>query len=235
MRYQIKFPQADKIEKSPDGKYFATLSNSVVLWDAANGEKVATFVQIRNPYYFSFSVDGKLLAVKNTSGKIALFDMDKMCHLYSLQPTKTEGCELIFTPDDKYIISADWNGRIYIIDSLQKSVNILKKDTFKYRSLEYRDNQFILHGIKTIKNRYHSFIEFWRYPFDGFPPIVIESKTEFDIVTFTTNRTKCAAVDSFKKAILIMDEYLNETYKTIYMYNEKKKKLNIIWVALLVA
>lgn len=231
MKYQFEFTKAYKIKKSPDGRFFATIGNSLTIWNAYNGKKVYTFSQIKNPSEINFSYDGKLVAVKNTSGKIGLYDQTEMKFLWSIQPTKSEGCEVFFTPDNRYIISADWDGYIYIVDITQKSVSILKKDTLFYLSLEYRNNQFIFHGMKTVKNRNHSLIEFWRYPFNGSQTAIIESKTEYDIVTFAGDCRKYIAIDGYKRAILVIDESLPHTHKTLYMYNEKGKKLDIIFAA----
>ena len=225
MKYEYKFSTSYKIKKSPDGKLFATIGGSVVLWDACSGKKILSFSQIKNPSDICFSWTSKMLAAKNTSGRIALFDVENLRFLYSIQPTKSEGCELLFTPDDQYIISADWDGNVYTIDVAEKSVKMLKKDTLMYLSVDYKGNEFILHGRKTVGNLAHSFTEFCSYPFNDAQSTVFESKTEFDKVTFTEDRSKCAAVDY--KNILIMDETLTHIYDSITMYNVKKKKARI--------
>jgi 6-phosphogluconolactonase (cycloisomerase 2 family) len=231
MKYQFQFSASYCIKKSPDGKYFATIGGSVVLWDAGSGKKIISFSQIKNPDYLSFSHAGRMLAVKNTSGKIALFDLESMCHLFSLQPTKSEGCGLCFTPDDRYVVSADWEGTVYAVDVAQKSAVILKKGPLMYHSLEFKGDRMIFHGTRYVRNRSHSFFEFRVYPFDEALTTAIESKTEFDTVTFTADCGKCAAADNYKKAVLIMDQTLTHTFNVITTHSGKRKKARIEYAA----
>lgn len=240
--YKFKFTSAYEIKKSPDNRYFATIGGTVAIWDASTGKKITSFGQLKNPSHLNFSNSGKSLVVKNTSGKIALFDMDELKHLKSCTPTKEEGCEIYFTPDDKYLVSADWDGNIYTIDikggktkilRSDKAVYITKKfltferkvmqkDRIMYRKLYFDSitNEFIFNGSLV-----------WKYPFNKNEPKPVHH--EYGMAYNKINRCYATTIIGNKvNKLLIKDEISDELLYESIVYNTNGQKApieNVAW------
>ncbi len=226
MEYKFKFSRSFEIKKSPDRKYFATIGSSLIIWDANTGKKISTLSQIRDPDTMSFSGTGKLLAVKNTSGKIAIYEMESLTYLKSVQPTKEEGCEVYFTPDERYIVSADWNGNIYTVEIESGEISIIKKDNIMYNRMEYiaEEKQFIFHS----KQKYTRVV--WEYPFDKNKAQIIAYGTEYESVVWS-HANQCFAVIDRKNRLLIMNKELKKVIEKIDVRNKKNKKVGVEKVA----
>lgn len=165
-------PSSNKITKSPLGNLYASIRSTVNVFSSTNGKKVISFKEMKNPSDLRFSKTGKQLAVKNTSGKIAVFDMNKMICTKTYVPTKCQGTNLFFTPDEKYIISADWNGNIYSIDLEKQNFKIIKKVEFVIEFIEYIKEQKLY--VFQSDNSY----VLWKYPFDKNEPQVVRTENE---------------------------------------------------------
>lgn len=242
--YKYKFTSATAIKKSHDNKYFATAGSSIAIWDAHTGKKITSFGQLKNPSHLNFSNSGKMLVAKNTSGKVVLFDMDELKHLKSYTPTKSEGCEIYFTPDDKYLVSADWDGYIYTIDIESGKTKILRSDIAVYQTEKVlmferkvlkseRMMYHILH-FDRVSNKY-SFYTYdkglvWKYPFDENNPIIIKYDKEYRQIAYSRANKCYAAVWSFGY-LFVVDEQFNKL-KDIVIKNIKGKNAsveNIAW------
>ncbi len=246
MKIKYKFTASHEIKKSPNGKYFATIGGTVALWDTSTGKKITSFGQIKNPSHINFSHSSKLLAVKNTSGKVALYDIKEIKHLKSYVPTKSEGCELFFTPDDRYIVSADWDGNIYTIEIESGKIKILRSDTDVYKTEKFllferkvlqkeRMMYRILHfdGVSnefTFYTRYKRLV--WKYPFSENEPFLPDGKYVYEDIAFS-RANKCYAITRYNKEnkMFIVDEYLNQTLKEITVKNNNGWNASIEKVA----
>lgn len=105
MKYVIKFGASYEVKISDDGKYLAQIGSKTNIYQATTWKKIASFGQIKNPSHLAYSHNSTLLAVKNTSGRIGLFDLKNLEMIKSYNPTHTEGGNICFSPDDRYIIS----------------------------------------------------------------------------------------------------------------------------------
>jgi len=116
MKYLYQFGESLEMMASPCGRYIAIVGQSVWVYDFSRGERLANFQHLRHPRHICFSHDGNYLAVKNTLGKLAVYDLQKMELISSHPLTKKEGHDIFFTPDDRYVLSADQYGRISLYD-----------------------------------------------------------------------------------------------------------------------
>lgn len=114
---KIKGGYAPKI--SYDGTMIATFSSGKIVYVYTIPEftcilKTKTINHVSD---VAFSHDGKLLAIKNTSGTLAVVDIETGEILGKNSMEKQEGYETIFTQNDKYILDFDWDGRIMLLDT----------------------------------------------------------------------------------------------------------------------
>lgn len=117
-----------EIIESNDGMYLASIGErSVTLWDASSRKEITKFKQIKNPSDVSFSNNGKKLIIKSTTGQYGLFNLSSFELEKEFYTTGEEGGNIFFSPDDKYIIDADWSGNIIFIDLFEDTYDIIKE------------------------------------------------------------------------------------------------------------
>lgn len=111
----------------PNKKLIAVAGGSVRIFDSSNGQQLGERIKIlQYPAYLAFSRDSRFLAIKNTSGHIAVFDTLDNCVVCKNKITNVEGCGIYFTPDDRYVVTGDWDGNILIFDWTENRYRILK-------------------------------------------------------------------------------------------------------------
>jgi WD40 repeat protein len=103
---------------SPDGKTLATGHfDALMLWDVATGKMIATLDPESNINKVAFSRDGKFLVSAET-GKLRIWSMDTKKEVRQLDPGAGETHVVYgaaFSPDGKYIASAEGHARTAII------------------------------------------------------------------------------------------------------------------------
>ncbi len=106
---------------SPDGKYvlapWKSLGGPAKLWSTNTGETVYTLVSTQPTVLVAFSSDGKFILTGSFNGTIGLWNTQTGEKIKEFTPeydTKIlsgyEVINLMLTPDDKYILSADYFG-----------------------------------------------------------------------------------------------------------------------------
>jgi len=96
---------------SPDGRFLITFGQKKFFVHSLPDLKTETFkTPFSNAVAAAMSHNGKLIAVKNTSGKIAVMEYPSGEILGVCPMEKTEGYDSIcFSPDDSYILDFDRN------------------------------------------------------------------------------------------------------------------------------
>ena len=89
--------------------------NSVYVHDLNTFKTVFQTKTVSNVAYYAISPDGKTLAAKNTSGEIALINMETGEEILRNKMQKSEGYPLTFTRDSKYVLDFDWDGRTMLL------------------------------------------------------------------------------------------------------------------------
>ena len=89
--------------------------NSVYVHDLNTFKTVFQTKTVSNVAYYAISPDGKTLAAKNTSGEIALINMETGEEILRNKMQKSEGYPLTFTRDGKYVLDFDWNGQTMLL------------------------------------------------------------------------------------------------------------------------
>ncbi|MDX2270827.1 MAG: WD40 repeat domain-containing protein [Cyanobacteriota bacterium] len=119
-------PPSFKLKKSitavfsPTGGYLAQIGRRVFVWDVAQCTIVSDFKVISNEIYLAFSGDQKIIAVKNTSGKLAFVDVPsgKIIASSDKSKTYTEGGQPQFLIKESLLLDGDWDGVLRLVDPM---------------------------------------------------------------------------------------------------------------------
>lgn len=95
----------------PDGRSCATIGRDVSLWDVPARKKRWRSHPFSHPSSLDFSPDGSRLAVKSTSGRIAVLDAESGDVKFDLDNAEEgEGAPILFAPDGEHLIDGSWAG-----------------------------------------------------------------------------------------------------------------------------
>ena len=112
-----KLKGGNSIYVTDDEKYLvcSNTRNSVYVHDLNTFKTVFQAKTVSNVAYYAISPDGKTLVAKNTSGEIALINMETGEEILRNKMQKSEGYPLTFTRDGKYVLDFDWDGRTMLL------------------------------------------------------------------------------------------------------------------------
>jgi WD40 repeat protein len=100
---------------SPDGTLLVTLGRGLTVWKCPEIEQLAKISTISNPFHVAFSPDSRMLAVKNTSGRIALIDpLAQRATRDFRNQADGEGSNVVFADDGEHVITASWTGSHFV-------------------------------------------------------------------------------------------------------------------------
>jgi len=119
--------QAYNILISPDETILVNNNNKVSLFAITkNGlNELKQFNVFKNPSRAALSSDGKRLAYSNTSGHIAVHDIETGNLLVKSKCLSKEGYSLHFVNNDTQIISSEWSGDVFILDIESSKTTVL--------------------------------------------------------------------------------------------------------------
>lgn len=103
---------------SPNETVLVNIGKKVTLFSISNKNlnKRRQFYALKHASRAALSSDGKMLAYINTSGHIAVHNIDTGELLVKSKCLNIEGYSLYFINDDKQIISSAWNGNVFVLD-----------------------------------------------------------------------------------------------------------------------
>lgn len=118
-------------------KFIFTFSrNTVYVTDMENYKLLHKYKTISHISSVAVNVCADRFAVKNTSGKIAVFSFPSGEFLGESEMEHKEGEKIYFMDDGKNILDTDWNGKIMILNT----------DTFEYKVLYDFENKPVNQG-----------------------------------------------------------------------------------------
>jgi WD40 repeat protein len=175
----LRLGRSYQIAASPAGAVLANVGGHslVSVWDVHNRSKIARLRDIKSPLSAALSHEGQRLAVKTVSGAIGIYDLASLQLMGTVLPTPTEGAAPAFSPDDRYIVDADWDGVISVIDTSTRDVTVLRRyancmvthidhvsgsDRFLFLIQPKRIGVPAFSGEVLLE---------WRYPFDQHAPV----------------------------------------------------------------
>ena len=100
---------------SGDGRLLATLGRDVSIWDLALRSKVVRAHPFSHPSDAAFSPDQRHLAVRSTSGQIAIVDVRSGLTVVDFDnAAEGEGSNLQYSPCGEFIADGTWSGRLSV-------------------------------------------------------------------------------------------------------------------------
>ena len=106
-----------------DGNTVACVGRRLNLFEVSSGNKVSTSHPFSHPSSAAFSPAGSLLAVKNTSGRIAvLYSATGEVVFDHKNQAEGEGSEVLFSPDGTELIDGSWKGVVTIRKTLGNTI-----------------------------------------------------------------------------------------------------------------
>ena len=172
MKYDLKINTSGyNIKLTNDQKYLACIGQRTWLFDFNLKQRLEILSGLMNPGCANFSPSGKFLAVKNTAGKVAVYDVETRERLCLNPTTKDEGWNVYFTPDEKYVVSADWSGKISLLDwrNSKNEVILSIPEVFPQLKPYHLTYDECLNGDTLVfQNARWGYMDFltWKYPFD---------------------------------------------------------------------
>lgn len=198
----FKTKMAFEFRISKDFKLLAHITGSaLILIDIDTGKEIVQFKDFKHPSSIAFANNSQSIALKTTSGKIGIYNIEELKLLKSFVPTKQEGCNFFFSPDDQYLIDADWNGSIVTIDLSTNKIEIIRQyKTYIVESIDYKDNKFLFlispsanHDTGRV-DRDVILLE-WEYPFNVNNPIEIIMPHNWQRIVKYSHKSNLIAID----------------------------------------
>ncbi|MDE6405809.1 MAG: hypothetical protein K2M20_09210 [Lachnospiraceae bacterium] len=113
-----------------DEKLLVTVSkNTAYVYSLEDGKLQQSIKSLSNLSEAAVSGNKKLLAVKNTSGMIALLSMESGEEIGRCAMERKEGEKIVFTQDDCGVLDFDWDGRTMLLDCSSVKHRILDGPT----------------------------------------------------------------------------------------------------------
>jgi WD40 repeat protein len=124
---QVHGKEVNVVTFSPNGKILVStgIDQKLLIWDVSTGRKIDSLESTSGITAAAISPDGKLLATTgpkeiNASptlpGEVALWDLATKKKLAVLQGHNAAGTAVVFSPDGKWLASADHRGTVKIWD-----------------------------------------------------------------------------------------------------------------------
>lgn len=110
----------------PHSELLVCLGQKIKLQRRLGREHVADARPFSHPCACAVAPDATLLAVKNTSGAIALLELPTLQVRWIRPPTK-EGCQLLFSPCAQYLITGSWNGELIRFETASGATQVLDR------------------------------------------------------------------------------------------------------------
>ena len=145
---------------SADEKLLFNVGGTVSIFDIS-GEKAVKLKRLnklRNSSHIAISFDEKLVAYKNTSGHIAVHEIETGELLLKSKCLAEAGEDLFFINKNKQILSSEWGGKVFILDIETGDTNVISKFPVSSVNLfSISDDKFILSG--SCQNKYTRIFE----------------------------------------------------------------------------
>jgi WD40 repeat protein len=107
-----------RVAFSDDGRFLATVGKRSTLWDVQARKRHAAVKPFSHESEIDVAPASDRIVVKNTSGDVALFDIDLVTELVKLSGKPYgEGDQIRFSFDGKYVVDSSWNKDFLVRDS----------------------------------------------------------------------------------------------------------------------
>lgn len=135
---------------SPDETILVNIGKTVSLFAIVDKglKELKRFNIFGHPSRAALSSDGKMIAYSDTSGHIAVHNIETGNLLVKSKCLSKEGYDLYFINNDTQIISSEWSGSVFVLDIGSSKITVLNSFPFHNATnlLPVAKNRFILMG-----------------------------------------------------------------------------------------
>lgn len=124
-RPDIKLGKSYEVHFVPHSDLLVCLSLRIKLRRRLGREHVIDAKPFSHPRHCAVAPDANSLAVKNTSGAIALLALPTL-QLRWVGPPAKEGCQLLFSPCGHYLITGSWRGELIRLETASGATQVLE-------------------------------------------------------------------------------------------------------------
>jgi len=170
----MKLPRSYNVQYSNDGTLLVCLGRFVTIHDVRQRRRIKNAHPFPHPSKAAFSADDSLLAVKSTSGRIAVLNpRTGEVLLDHGNQSEGEGSNVAFSPSNQQLVDGSWGGVITVRSAL--STEILNKSAFNHetvRGISVSENSKTYvteHSRKwdaKTAREVPSYVLVWQWPFD---------------------------------------------------------------------
>ncbi|MDN2709064.1 hypothetical protein O0880_06440 [Janthinobacterium sp. SUN118] len=151
----LKLGCSYSVRFSPDGTRLAVLGRDVILWDVAARSKLWRGKFIAHMSDMAFSPDGSQLAIKSTTGQMAVVEAQSGQLTFNFQNKKDgEGCAPAWSPCGRYLVDGGWDGRLRVRDAQTGLAMFTQEHPGEMlRGVCFIDGGrrlLVLHGVKSV-------------------------------------------------------------------------------------
>jgi hypothetical protein len=176
--------------------------SSLNIYDISSNELLAEFKDLKNPSHICISNNNNEIGLINSAGRIAIYDLMELKNIRLDKKNKPETCNILFTPDDKYLVFGDWDGNIYIFDKINTTSFIIAQyKNSMIQSINQENNIYYFLVSPKANEKSGKIEDFIK---------VIEWKYPFNLNKSKDKRYKINSSDimKFKSGFLILDDQL---------------------------
>ncbi|KAB8042462.1 WD40 repeat domain-containing protein [Janthinobacterium aquaticum] len=156
---------------SANGATLLVLGRDLVAWDVATRQKRWRGKFIAHCSNMALSPDGSRVAIKSTTGQMAVVDVTSGELLVNFQNKKDgEGCAPAWSPCGQYLADGGWNGRLQVREAATGKVVFMHEHAGEMlRGLQTLGaGQLLLqHGVKTVEEgqaQPPDYCTLWQWP-----------------------------------------------------------------------
>lgn len=147
---------AYSVQFSPDGTRLAVLGRDLIFWDVAARQKLWRCKPVPHCSAMAFSPDGSQLAVKSTTGLLAVVDAASGDMIVNFRNKKDgEGSGPAWSPCGHYIADGGWNGRLQVREAATGKVVFAQEHPGEMLRGAYAidggQRLLVLHGVKSVE------------------------------------------------------------------------------------
>ena len=163
---------AYSVRFSPDGTRLAVLGHDLILWDVAARQKLWRGKPIPHCSAMAFSPDGSQLAVKSTTGLMAVVDAASGDVVLNFRNKKDcEGSAPAWSPCGHYIADGGWDGRLQVREAATGEVVFAQEHAGEMLhdviAIDGGQRLLVLHGVKSVEEgqvQPPDYVTMWDWP-----------------------------------------------------------------------
>lgn len=173
-RRPLKLQRCYEVAFSNTGAFLITLSGDVVAWNVHERSKRFRVHPFSHPSHCAVHPNDSRLAVKSTSGQIALLDADDGTLVRMLDDTKSnEGSNILYSSCGSKLVDGSWNGQLTVRSAESGQISFQRgfpgEMITRIARTATGDRWFVVHQPKSVvdhKPPASAFVSVWGWPFE---------------------------------------------------------------------